>query len=100
MSRKTPGVYILAARSAAYRLMPPDAFRALHLELAPNTSMDPLDAVAKLIALGYERVDRCEGEAQVSFKGGVLDISPAGSDCAIRARFFGDDIRIFQMLRP
>ena len=100
LARKQPGVYVLAARSAAYRLMPPDRFEASHIVLSSGGSTDPIAAVKALARLGYERTDRCEGEGQVSFKGGVLDVIPPGYDMGIRAEFFGDDIESLRRFDP
>jgi len=100
LSRKQPGVYVLAARSASYRLMPPARFEMSHIVLRQGAELDPIAAVKSLARLGYERTDRCEGEGQVSFKGGVLDIIPAGSDTGVRAEFFGDDIESLRRFDP
>ncbi len=100
LSRRAPGVYVFAARSASYRLMPPEDFLPLHITLKPGMSVDPLEVMGKLTHLGYERVDRCEAEAQASFKGGVLDIFPAGAELAVRAEFFGDDIESLRSFDP
>ena len=100
LARGMPGVYILAARSASYRLMPKDRFRESHVVIRRGGSLDPIGALEALAGLGYERADRCEGEGQMSFKGGVLDVIPPGSDKGLRAEFFGDEVESLRYFDP
>lgn len=100
LSRKRPGVFVLAARSASHRLMPPLRFAESHIELKAGIMLDPLEVMERLVALGYERTDRCEGEGQASFKGGVLDVLPPGADAGLRAEFFGDEVEQLRLFDP
>jgi len=85
-------VVIVASVSCIYGLGSPEAFRAmLHLFDAGSTEGMEV-ALARLVAMQYERtrLDLYHGAFRV--RGDVLEILPAYEDVGIRVEYFGDEI--------
>jgi len=85
-------VLIVASVSCIYGLGSPEAFFGmLHFfEVGDETGMDR--ALAKLVAMQYERtpLDLFHGAFRV--RGDILEILPAYEDMGIRVEYFGDEI--------
>jgi transcription-repair coupling factor (superfamily II helicase) len=52
----------------------------------------PSDLVARLVDLGYERVDLVERRGQVAVRGGILDVFPPTDEHPLRVEFWGDTV--------
>ena len=50
------------------------------------------DLVARLVDLGYERVDLVERRGQVAVRGGILDVFPPTDEHPLRVEFWGDTV--------
>lgn len=61
------------------------------LTLAPGDELDFDAAVARAVALGYERVEQVRGRGELAVRGGLLDVYPALGD-PLRIDFWGDEI--------
>ncbi|GMQ94211.1 MAG: transcription-repair coupling factor [Acidimicrobiia bacterium] len=111
----SPNVVTMAARvEARYRLTQRDpvvvvgSVRAVIQRLSP-TPVEPIvldqgesydfsEIVAKLVRLGYTRVDRAEARGEMAVRGGIIDVFPPTADNPYRFDFWGDsldDIRWF-----
>ena len=85
------GLVFVSAAALAERL-PPRTRRARPLALARGEALDRDEAVALLVAAGYERVDRVEDRGQLAARGDILDIFPTTGAEPIRVELFGDEI--------
>src|SRR5690606_34680825 len=52
----------------------------------------PADLAARLVQLGYERVDMVDGRGQFSVRGGLIDVFPLTAAQAVRIDFFDDEV--------
>lgn len=50
------------------------------------------DLVARLVSLGYERVDLVERRGQLAVRGGILDVYPPTEEHPVRIEFWGDTV--------
>ncbi|MCL6550564.1 MAG: transcription-repair coupling factor, partial [Acidothermus cellulolyticus] len=67
------------------------------VELRPGDEADLNDVVARLVAIGYHRVDLVERRGEIAVRGGILDIFPPTAEHPLRVEFFGDRI---EEIRP
>lgn len=81
-------------------LISPEVFFAQQLTIDFDTRIEPNDFAAKLVKLGYERVDMVEGYGQFSVRGGIIDIYSYTDPKPIRVELFDDEvdsIRVFDI---
>ncbi|WP_195576829.1 transcription-repair coupling factor [Paenibacillus sp. 1001270B_150601_E10] len=61
----------------------------------------PLESfLTRMVALGYERVERVEAKGELSVRGGIVDIYPYTSDRAYRLEWFDDVIDSIRSFDP
>nr|MBA3889154.1 DEAD/DEAH box helicase [Gemmatimonadaceae bacterium] len=85
-------VLLTTARALLERTRMPRALRDLRLELRKGDHHRPMDLVAHLESIGFERVPTVEDVAQFALRGGILDIYGFGMADPVRAEFWGDEI--------
>ena len=69
--------------------MPPERLLSLSADAA---SLGPSELIARLLALGYTRVDAVESTGQFTSRGGIVDVFPSGGEMPIRLDYFGDEL--------
>ena len=86
-------VLIVASVSCIYGIGSPEAYSALHIDLAPGESISREDLLAGLVAMQYARKDVDFHRGTFRVRGDVIDIFPAYEDAmAVRVELFGDEI--------
>ncbi len=85
-------VVITTPDAALQYTMPKSRLEASTFNLSVNGSADMAMLREMLVSSGYQSVDMVDGVGQFSFRGGILDVFPAGSENPVRLEFFGDDI--------
>jgi len=50
------------------------------------------DALARLVKLGYERVDRVSRHGEFAVRGGILDVFPSTRRSPVRVEWWGDEV--------
>ncbi|MGI6605233.1 MAG: transcription-repair coupling factor [bacterium] len=81
------------------RLPPPKVFRERGFLLRPGNQVERDDVLARLMELGYERVERVEGRSQFAVRGDIIDIFPLPAPRPIRLELFDttvDSLREFE----
>jgi len=61
------------------------------LELVPGEEVSFDEAIVRLAALGYERVEQVRGRGEYAVRGGLIDTYPALGD-PLRVEFWGDEV--------
>ena len=93
-------VLIVASVSCIYGLGSPDAFFGM-LHFFQQGSSEGMDiALAKLVAMQYERTNMDLYHGSFRVRGDVLEIHPAYEDVAIRVEYFGDEIERISRFDP
>jgi transcription-repair coupling factor (superfamily II helicase) len=70
------------------------------VRLAPGSDADPEDVIARLIDIGYARVEMVSKRGELAVRGGLLDVFPPTEEHPLRVEFFGDtveEIRVFKV---
>ena len=84
------GVVVVEAVALLERFLPLE-LQPRPLALAPGEEVDFAAAVARLAALGYERVEQVRGRGEFAVRGGLIDAYPALGD-PLRIEFWGDEV--------
>ena len=84
------GVVVVEAVALLERFLPLE-LQPRPLALAPGEEIDFDAAVARLAALGYERVEQVRARGEFAVRGGLIDAYPALGD-PLRVEFWGDEV--------
>ena len=93
-------IAILPVRSLLFRTPEGSEIRDLGIFLKAGDWFEPTEVRKKLIASGYLLEDPVVGQGQYSFRGGIVDVWPAGADEPVRVEFFGDEIESIRTFDP
>jgi len=100
LDKNRPVVVVAAARTLL-RAVPPQGSRVFEpLVLEAGGSVDLEQSAARLVAMGYLRVDSAEEPGTFAIRGGILDVYSAGSQHPVRAELFGDEIETLKRYVP
>lgn len=92
-------VLVTSIENLQKKFMAPDRMKKASFSLEVGDDLDLEDLLARLVALGYERVDQVEGPGQFSNRGGIVDLFTYEKN-PIRIEFFDtevDSIRTFDV---
>ncbi len=70
------------------------------VRLAAGDDADPEDVLARLVDIGYARVEMVSKRGELAVRGGLLDVFPPTEEHPLRVEFFGDtveEIRVFKV---
>jgi transcription-repair coupling factor (superfamily II helicase) len=70
------------------------------VRLAVGDDADPEDVIARLVDIGYARVEMVAKRGELAVRGGLLDVFPPTEEHPLRIEFFGDtveEIRVFKV---
>ena len=70
------------------------------VRLAAGDEADPDDVIARLVDIGYARVEMVSKRGELAVRGGLLDVFPPTEEHPLRVEFFGDtveEIRVFKV---
>ena len=86
-------VVVTTARASAERTAVPGALAHARLDLSAERTVGTLtEVVHRLEAMGYERVPMVTEVAQLSVRGGILDVYGYGMAAPTRIEWWGDEI--------
>ncbi len=86
-------VNVVAAVPTLMQFLPPKAdftARAINLRVGGEYPREAL--IETLCGMGYARMSMVEERAEMSARGGILDIFPPAKDRPLRLEFFGDEL--------
>jgi len=96
----TPVVVLATLRGLIQRVPAPARLAAGIVKLAVGAELDPQALLARLVALGYERLPEVEAVGHFARRGGILDVWPASSPDPLRLEFDGDRIVSLRRFDP
>jgi transcription-repair coupling factor (superfamily II helicase) len=89
---RKPQVIVAPVGALRQFVIPRRAFEDAAFSLTLNASAGWDATLARLYALGYERVDVVSAAGEYAVRGGILDVYPATADTPMRVEFFGDEV--------
>lgn len=99
--RTAEGAMVVAAPAlAALQGLVPTLGDHAPLELQPGASIAPDALTARLVGLGYSRVDVVEHRGEFAVRGGIVDLFPSTARRPVRLDYFGDDIESLREFAP
>ncbi len=86
--------------AATQKLPPRAALAGARIAIRPGGALDT-DALAKhLAASGYRRVGAVLEPGEYAFRGGIVDLYPAGAPAPVRIDLFGDEVESLRTFDP
>ena len=85
-------VLVAAAPSCITPTVPYSVLAGLFTTLKVGTVISPASLCARLLSLGFVRVDAVESAGQFASRGGIVDFCINDGELPIRVEFFGDEI--------
>jgi transcription-repair coupling factor (superfamily II helicase) len=70
------------------------------VRLNAGDDADPEDVIARLVDIGYARVEMVAKRGELAVRGGLLDVFPPTEEHPLRVEFFGDtveEVRVFKV---
>jgi transcription-repair coupling factor (superfamily II helicase) len=70
------------------------------VQLSAGQDADPEDVIARLVEIGYSRVEMVTKRGELAVRGGLLDVFPPTEEHPLRLEFLGDtveEIRVFKV---
>ena len=95
-------IQILCASADALmgRMLPPAEYEKFAVQLQEGSRMDPLELIARLVKMGYERVDMVEGKGQCALRGAIVDAFSPAENGATRIEFWDDEVDSIRAFDP
>ncbi len=82
------------------RLPPPDVFAQSGFQLAPGMVIDREELLARLVELGYQRVERVEARVEFAARGDIVDIFPLPAVYPYRIELFDNEVDSMREFDP
>ncbi|RME26843.1 MAG: transcription-repair coupling factor [Deltaproteobacteria bacterium] len=99
LARQQRVVVVASARALQHRLLSPETFSSLHLDLRVGDEVARDRLQRTLADWGYLAVHQVEEPGTVAFRGGVVDIWSPGAP-PVRLDFFDDELDEIRVLHP
>ena len=90
----------LSADALMTRMMPVSAYEEYAVSLKSGDHMEPQDVIARLVKMGYERVDMVEGRGQCALRGDIVDAFSPAENTATRIEFWDDEVDSIRAFDP
>jgi transcription-repair coupling factor (superfamily II helicase) len=69
------------------------------VRLSEGDDADPDDVIARLVEIGYARVELVTKRGELAVRGGLLDVFPPTEEHPLRVEFFGDTVEEIRTFR-
>jgi len=100
LSLEKPVFMVTAASNLLERVIPKETLRKKTLKLSIGGEYPREGLIAALAGMGYERMSMVEERAEMSIRGGILDIYPPVEKYPVRIEFFGDEVESIRTFDP
>ena len=93
-------VLCVSAEALLTRMMPPAQYEEHAICLRSGSKMEPGELIARLVKMGYERVDMVEGRGQCALRGDIVDAFSPAENGATRVEFWDDEVDSLRAFDP
>lgn len=92
---------VVAPFSGVRRFLPaPEVMGSARIRIEDGGTLSVDEFMARMIEMGYERVERVEGKGEMSLRGGIIDFYPMTSQLAFRVELFDDEVDSIRTFDP
>ena len=92
---------VVSSFDAFARVLPPtEMFAKMGCTLRVNQVFPRDNLLAKLVAIGYERVEVVETPGQFAVRGGLVDVFPVAAVRPLRIEYFGEEVDTIRTFDP
>ena len=81
-----------------YNLMPPSVWRSAVIRLDHSSRISPAALRSRCLKMGYQDAETVVQPGEISIRGGIADVFPAGWDNPLRIEFFDDEIDSMRLI--
>lgn len=92
LASKSIPLCFTSVKNLMLKYVSPDIFLNTQMTIDMNTEISLSSLTARLVDMGYERVDMVDAKGQFSIRGGIIDIFSAGQHAPFRIELFGDEV--------
>lgn len=100
LAEKEPVAVITTVSGILTKMAPPQRWQVHCFTVREEEELPVGVLLQKLTQAGYERVEMVELQGQVSLRGGIVDVFPAGEAYPVRIEYFGDTIESIRSFDP
>ncbi len=98
---ETRGRVVITTVNAILQKLPPrDALADSHIEIRPGGTLAADTLSGFLTGNGYRRVSTVMEPGEYAFRGGIVDVFPAGAGEPVRIDLFGDEVESIRHFDP
>ena len=82
------------------KIMPPSRILENVIRIDGDSQINLDELAARLVAIGYSRVDETTQPGEFAIRGGIIDIYPVAEENPFRIEMWGDEIDIIKVFDP
>ena len=97
---KEPLIIIASLQAVLQKVIPPQAFDQLQLEIKVGQEIPYERLLETLEAMGFQRKDVAADKGEYAVRGGIVDIYPVSSPDPYRIEFWGDEVDSLRTYDP
>jgi excinuclease ABC subunit B len=91
---------VVASVSCIYALGPPSEYAAASLPVAVGDTLEPRQAAARLVAMGFDRTSAFLDRGRFRIQGDTIEVYPTGEESLVRIELFGDTVERIRRIDP
>ncbi len=95
-----PPVIVAAAHAVVQKTLSPSALASARRTVRKGMRIDPIELMARAVAMGYEVSEIVEAPGTISRRGGIVDVFSPIHDGPARIEFFGNEVESIRWFDP
>ncbi|MCI5060497.1 MAG: transcription-repair coupling factor [Alphaproteobacteria bacterium] len=95
-----PRIVLTTVNALTQKIIPPSALQGTSLEAKAGETLDQDILQNFLVSNGYHRTDTVREAGEYAFRGGIIDLFPAGHALPVRIDLFGDEVESIKTFDP
>jgi transcription-repair coupling factor (superfamily II helicase) len=100
LAGEQPVLVVTSIQALSEKLIPKEAMFADLVSIDMESRVDLTELGAKLVRMGYRRVERVEAAGQFSIRGGIIDVFPFTIVQPVRIELFDDEVDSIRLFNP
>lgn len=97
---KRPHIILTGLQACLQKLIPPQDFKHLHLDIKINQPLGFDHLHSRLLEMGYQKSHVASDKGEFAVRGGIIDVFPVSSPDPFRIEFWGDEVESIRIFDP